>query len=210
MDGGGLQRPSGGISTDDRAGYGGFGQIFGKGQEQGGCDPLIGVMGGGVQDVPGADADAQGLHRPSEGGCGEGFHPEEGRVPPHQSPNAKAAQAGSHGYVGGYHWEVHWHPHGRPDWQPLRVQGGVSGGNGLGGGAITGSQLPVGISRLDADCAVSQQIGFQSQLGFRIGFTGLGQPLKGLKFRQSVDSGPAQSQRNEFIHGNRLRLSYAR
>ena len=96
------------------------------------------------------------------------------QVPPHQSPNAKAAQAGSHGYVGGYHWEVHWHPHGRPDWQPLRVQGGVSGGNGLGGGAITGSQLPVGISRLDADCAVSQQIGFQRDvykrqvLGFEI------------------------------------------
>ena len=52
MDGSHLQQFPSGITANDGAGYGGLGQVLGKGQQQRGGDPLIGMVGGCVQDAP--------------------------------------------------------------------------------------------------------------------------------------------------------------
>ena len=98
VNGGGVQNVPGGYAENPSASFRCLCQLLQKFQQHRSGDPLVGVVGGGVEHLPLSRADAQGQNGSPKGGGGQAFGGKSG-IPPQKLPDGLLAQFGCHGYV---------------------------------------------------------------------------------------------------------------
>ena len=98
VNGGGFQDIPGGHAKNTAVRFRRLCQLLQKFQQHRGGNPLVGVVGGGIEHLPLSGADAQGENGSTEGGGGQAVGG-KGGIPAQQLPDGLLAQFGGHGYI---------------------------------------------------------------------------------------------------------------